>query len=345
MGIMAFMGMMGLAGCSGNEVEGPQADQTISFAGSLTEGKAVSRAERGLEELLTNKSFKAWGYKNTAVSGSDYTDYQAVMLGYTVNWASNTANTTESNTHDWEYVGQAAGQSIKYWDFSAKAYRFFAYALGNGTAAAVTADTSDDTQVSFTSSVNGSDDASIEAAPYFSELWFSSDKTNAYGKAVTLRFLKPFARVRFMFLISPDLTIDRSALSKIKFHPTPSGGTTPTIATAGNVTVSYPLKGTETKETWSSAASSGIAAFTEDEKWYYVLPAPSQGSYTIEVAVETDEVKTATVPATYMSWKTGYEYTYVFKITETGGLTIDVIEVAVNDWTDKGVVNHEVYNW
>ncbi|MBQ9169615.1 MAG: fimbrillin family protein [Bacteroidaceae bacterium] len=345
MGIIAFMGIMGLAGCSGNEVEGPQADSTISFASSLTEGKAVSRAEKGLEEMLTNKSFRVWGYKNTAVSGNDYTDCQAVMLGYTVNWASNTAYTTDSNTRDWEYVGQAAGQTIKYWDFSAQAYRFFAYALGNGTASTVTVDASDDTKVSFTSSVNGSDDTSIDAAPYFSELWFSNDKVNAYGKAVTLKFIKPFTRVRFMFVMSPGLTIDRSALSKIKFYPTPGGGTPPTIATAGNVTVTYPLKGTETKETWSSSASSGIAAFTEDEKWYYVLPAPEQGSYTVEVAVATDEVKTATVPASFMSWKIGYEYTYVFRITELGGLTIDVIEVAVNDWTDKGVVNHEVYNW
>ena len=54
--------------------------------------------------------------------------------------------------------------------------------------------------------------------------------------------------------------------------------------------------------------------------------------------------KTAVVPAEYMSWKPGYSYTYIFKITEEGGVEIDLVQVAVTTWTDMSIV-HSVYNW
>ena len=343
----AVLPTMILVACSNGEVAEPMQEQQrpICFAGNMQKETAETRADKGLEEVLTNKTFKAWAYKNTAVSVNNYTDYQNVMLGYTVNYEMNSGSA--SNTHDWEYVGKGTNQTIKFWDFSAYAYRFFAYALGNGTPSPVTEDTSDDSQVSFTAAVNGFTETSVDAAPYFSELWFSNDKENDYGKAVTLRFLKPFARVRFIFKFVEGLDFGREALSHISFSPNPTtGNPTPTIPTAGNVTFTYPLKGTETKESWSSTITDGVNEFTEDNHWYYVMPIENQGTYSIHVAVVTEEIKTATVPVEYMSWKPGFEYTYVFRITEGGGVTIDVIQVAVNEWDDsKGSISHPVYNW
>ena len=82
------------------------------------------------------------------------------------------------------------------------------------------------------------------------------------------------------------------------------------------------------------------------EKWYNVLPTEKQGSYILEVAVSSPEIKTATVPASYMTWKAGHEYTYVFKINERGGVTIDVIQVAVKGWVQvMPPVDHPVFNW
>ena len=366
-----------LIACTNSDIVEPTPDQqkSISFVGSMQKEVAQTRAERGLEEVLDNKSFKVWAYKNTVVSGDNYTDYQVVMSGYIVNYETSTGS--DSNTRNWEYVGKGTNQYIKYWDYSAFAYRFFAYAIGNATTdpatepSEVTVDEADDTQITFTAAVDASTDATVNAAPYFSELWFSSDKTADYGKPVTLRFLKPFARVRFIFNIVEGLQFGRESLSRIKFYPTPASGTTPTIATAGSVSVTYPLKGTETKESWSVVPTGNIEAFTIDwymepdpadipagvpadalpttwpntpEKWYYVLPALVQGTYTIEVAVVSDEVKTATVPAEYMSWKPGYEYTYVFRITE-GGIAIDVVQVAIKDWETNTSVDRAVYNW
>lgn len=341
MSVMAFIGLMGLVGCTGNEVVDPEDQQrSISFAGSLQEGTAISRAEQGLEDLLDNKTFKVWGYKNTAVSGDNYTDYQVVMPSYIVNYGSNTAYTTTSNTHDWEYVGQGTNQLIKYWDYSAKAYRFFAYALGNGTANAVTVDSSDDTKVSFTSTVDATTETNRNAAPYFTELWFSNDKLADYGKPVVLKFMKPFARVRFQFRFMDGLEADHSDLSLIKFCPVAG-----TIPTSGTVTVNYPLKGTDTKENWSVAAASSISSFTVDDQWYYVMPATSQSDYRLEVAVVTNELQTANVPAQFMQWQPGFQYTYVFKILKGGSITLDVIQVAVKDWNEKSTVDRTVYNW
>lgn len=361
------------AACS-NDIVDPQQEQqkSISFSGSLQDGGAISRAEQGLEDLLDNDTFKAWAYKNTANTGDDYTAYQVVMSNYTVNYETGTGSA--SNTNGWEYVGQGTNQTIKYWDYSAKAYRFFAYALGNGTASSVSVDTSDDTKVSLTSSINVSTDAGIAAAPYFSELWLSNDKVADYGKPVTLRFLKPLARVRFLFTYAGNLDFGREELSQIRFYPSadPITGSAPKIATAGNVTVSYPLKGTSTEESWSVSPTGTIDAFTIDwytepdpsevpagvpanslpstwpntpEKWYTVLPATSQGDYTLQVAIFSPDVKTATVPAEYMVWEPGYEYTYVFKITERGGVTIDVIQVAIKDWSESLIIDRPVFNW
>lgn len=382
------------AACSGGEdvIEpSPQpTDQTaISFSGDLQEERTQTRA--GLEEVLTNKRFVVFGYKNDGYdSGTDsYTSYQCVIPSFIVNYGAGTAHSTSSNTDDWEYVGQGdtpeqqAAQTIKYWDLSANAYRFFGYALGNPTASPATmpaavsipgsypsGGNTSATEVTFSTTVDASTDATVAAAPYFSELWFSTGNptdypTRQFGQPVELKFVKPFARVRFMFSFMDGLTFGHEALSNIRFRPT---NTSALIPTAGTVSVTYPLKGTSTAESWSINSVSGISHFDIDyyetpdpavtpadtepttwpntpEKWYYVLPTSTQGSYTLEVSIVTTEIKSIVVPAMYMNWKAGYEYTYKFKITETGGITIEIVQVAINDWSNKTSSEHTVYNW
>lgn len=393
---IAWFAWAALISCSGNDVAEPTPPQQlmpISIVGGLQSERQETRAgERGLEEVLTGeKKFKLFGYKNDAFEAPNYTSYQVVMPNYDVCWIANSAYTTNSNTNDWEYVGQGTDQDIKYWDFGAKAYRFFGYAMGNATASPATSPaavsvpggfptgaSTTATSVAFSTTVDASSDATIAAAPYFSQLWFSDGNPANYpdrifGQPVQLKFLKPFARVRFMFTFVNDLSFGREKLSNIRFYPTrPLGAsTTPVINTAGTVTVTYPLKGTETVETWTtSAITASLPAFTIDyyetpspmpaghpvdlqsttwpnspQKWYTVLPNTAQGSYTLEVAVVSNEIKTAIVPAEYMQWKPGYQYTYKFKITETGGITMDIIQVAINDWTNRQSSQHTVYNW
>ena len=57
---------------------------------------------------------------------------------------------------------------------------------------------------------------------------------------------------------------------------------------------------------------------TERKKWYYVPPLGDsnkpQGAYIISATIDGKK-STATIPAEYMQWKAGYQYTYIFKIT------------------------------
>lgn len=120
---------------------------SISFGGNsgTWQDAPTTRAnkETGLETI--SKSFKVWGYKTIGGNNTGGFDhYQNVMDGYLVNWTQQTANPTSSNTADWEYVGihndkLNTNQTIKYWDYSATSYRFFAYSIpttaaGNSTA-------------------------------------------------------------------------------------------------------------------------------------------------------------------------------------------------------------------
>lgn len=359
----------------------------ITFYGQETEAQDVSqgvkranlatRAGTPLSELAT--SFKVWGYKNQSESGGSYDGLQEVFPGYTVNWQANSAATTTTNSSGWEYVAQQTGsepeQTIKYWDWSAKAYRFFACAevAGGGT---VTVGKTDGHTDRFTMNVNCCDDDgdenleedevikdNMEATPYFSRLWFSTGVLPDYidkqfGKPVRLEFLKPYARVRFMFTYSYQS--EGIKLKKKEFKPTTVGDK---IVRKGTFTVSYPLTGTGTSETYSMTPATGegsgaLEAFTQEyipdggperEKWYFVAPNNTQGSYTLSVWLNNDPLdaaatKTAVVPAEYMQWLPGYSYTYIFKILEEGGVKIELVQSAVTPWTDMNTT-YTVYNW
>ena len=121
-----------LASCSGSGQDDPNIPTppapnpdlvSIDFGGNsgAWQDAPDSRAtdSKGLETLF--KSFRVWGYKTTNNTP------QIVMDGYNVNYTENTAGSTTSNAADWEYVG-IKNQTIKYWDYSASDYRFFAYA-------------------------------------------------------------------------------------------------------------------------------------------------------------------------------------------------------------------------
>jgi len=340
LGVLAVLGLA--AACS--EDSGAPVDPeapAIVFASGLASAEDVTRAS-GLEDYST--TFRVWAYKNMAYDNTTgYGNLQTVMDGYTVNWVAGSAHTTTTNTDEWEYVNQqpsgSVEQTIKYWDWSATAYRFF------GTTSTVTPDTTDPTEASFT--FTGLDATDAADAPYYSKLWFSTGNLVDYpdkqfGKTVRLAFVKPFAQVRFIFTFADGLTFGVSDLSGISFRPT---DLTKGIATKGSVVISYPLTGDGTKETWSSTANGWTEYFSTPEQWYPVLPMAAQGTYTMSVVVVGGAAKTAVVPAEFMSWAPGYQYTYRFKITEGGGLTLDDVQVAINLWHDGGDVDHPVYNW
>lgn len=91
-----------------------------------------------IENLKAN-GFWVYGTKHSAAEDNTATNDQAVYTNYYLNYKDGTANNTQSNTAGWEYVGVdnsnyrdnvtpnvTQAQTIKYWDYSATAYTFYA---------------------------------------------------------------------------------------------------------------------------------------------------------------------------------------------------------------------------
>ena len=383
--LISIVTLLTLVSCGGggeDDLSAPETTTTaykedmvpITFSGSEGNEATVTRAS-GTPLYVSAQQFQVWGHKDMKYEAGVYGDMQTVFPGYTVSWVTNTAYTTTSNTNDWEYVG--GDQTIKFWDWSAKAYRFFAVTdWGTSSGAGGTYGPSDIYQsynISMPADCSGTTKdeiaANIAATPYFSRLWFSTGVPADYpdkqfGKPVTLEFLKPLTRVRYIY----KYAFPREGYFIGTQSFAPSDGTTK-IARKGTVTIIYPLTGTDTKESFavtrnaSPAEGEELTAFTVDydpeddgknyvtlssgamtsDGWYIVAPNMSQGSYKLSVYINGVE-KTAAVPANYMSWLPGYSYTYVFKITEEGGVEIGWVEYAVTPWTDIPA-DHTVYNW
>ena len=139
--LFAAAAVVAMVGCTNEDFTGFQnkaenGEMAINF-GSGT--KKLTRAENiegaAAAELLDN-NFVVLGIKSDGDLTSS-TAAQTVFDYYNVNYYANTANQTESNSADWEYVGQsvsgfatAKAQTIKYWDFAKSQYDFIAFSKG-----------------------------------------------------------------------------------------------------------------------------------------------------------------------------------------------------------------------
>ena len=135
---------LALAGCSSDDFLGDgsgngQNSAAIQFGGGTTKThRATSTGVYKIENLKTN-GFWVYGTKHSAAEDKTATKDQAVYTNYYLIYKDGTANHTQSNTAGWEYVGVdnsnyrdnvtpnvTQAQTIKYWDYSATAYTFYA---------------------------------------------------------------------------------------------------------------------------------------------------------------------------------------------------------------------------
>lgn len=296
--ILLFATAVLLAACHSDEIEPVvPADKSIpvSFAVSTIADQAseagsraaVSRAQSVGLETLDIDSMTVWGVKTTAGNGittNPYSQQQNVMDAYQVLWTENTAGTSASNSHDWEYVGYTmqdpsgtpgVKQTVKYWDFGATSYRFYAlassrYAKKDFAKVVPTPPAISDryevkdaaTLKTFAMRVDGSGKNDALAPFYYSDLWFSNNSSTVlgggqalptYGETVSLMFHSPFVRVRFMFTFPDDVDRNKLRIANIRFVDTDqaarveaaggdeSAATTPLYA---DMTITYPLGGT-----------------------------------------------------------------------------------------------------
>ena len=140
--LFAAMAMLAFASCSDDTFVGeqnPQNSVNNNGSGAIafnSASKSITRATGAEAAALLNKNFVVEGIKTVSSTKSEVFD------NYNVNYTENTAATTASNSANWEYVNQtilsgktaAAEQTIKYWDFAASQYDFWAYSLGGGSA-------------------------------------------------------------------------------------------------------------------------------------------------------------------------------------------------------------------
>lgn len=358
-------------------VPNPDAPTTsIAFSSNNSkwqDAQTTRGAGNGLETLFT--SFRVWGYKTTS-DVSALSSSQIVMDGYKVVFTQGSAGTA-SNTADWEYVGienpmLSTPQTIKYWDHSATSYRFFAYSPFRSDVT-VTAPSTADPNVSLSFPFEYSDAAKATSSPYASRLWLStpsSDGTSAsspaYGSCVTLTFAPIIAKVRFRFTYpngTKSVTMRNIQFSDSRFLDDASKADTPL---RGTIHATYPLTGISSslqsvitmKPTAADATGQLLLTIPYEEpsdkvhilkdptlyqKWYYVPPLANipyeQGAYTITANISGKKV-TATVPAQYMQWKAGCQYTYIFKLSDVGD-NITFADLQVEQWLPGAEIKND----
>lgn len=367
-----------LLSCSSPEQDDlliPEPQQgSISFggnSGSWQDAPTSRAGETGLETI--EKSFRVWGYKNTGGNKTDgFTEPQKVMDGYIVNWNQPAAGGTGS----WEYSGikneklNSATQTVKYWDYSATCYRYFAFSPenaevkttllqegGNSTNQAGTTSEEGSTnqtdkasKVFFQIPFQYDESAKSSSTPYISDLWLSDNQNfgddKKYGACVKLTFAPIVTKVRIIFKYPENIT--NISIKDISFKKT-----TGEVPTAGNIRITYPITGTETQPVYSwEPTKNGIINLsvpyeeekdkihqtTERGKWYFVPPIWEQGTYTMTATID-GKTSTAIIPAEYMQWKAGYQYTYIFKITEAGTV-ISFTNLLVEKWTESAPIQN-----
>ncbi len=216
---------------------------------------AIRSSETPLEEKI--QEFTVWGYKNTDLVEGRYTGHQLVFDGYNVKYQKNSAGTAIDNTDGWYYLNNTSikgeQQTLKYWDFGATAYRFFAFA-GTYKSIFKSGDfpMEVDGKTEWMTTISISDiDATYPA--YFSRLWFSDNTAEKpFGQVVKLSFFRPFCRVRIMFVDERGEPLKSSSevaryidKTSILFEPVADARK---VANYGNFFVTYYITGTHTHE-------------------------------------------------------------------------------------------------
>lgn len=246
---------LALAGCSSDDFLGDgsgngQNSAAIQFGGGTTKThRATSTGTYKLANLQGN-GFWVYGTKHSADEDNTATNDQAVYMNYYLKYDGKT-NNTQSNTAGWEYVGVdnsqyrdnvtpnvTLAQTIKYWDYSAKAYTFYA---ATANPADVAAGTVTINKIIADAGANGSVytkgyEVTLKDGATWDELYFADRKVitktidaehgkrDVYGGEVRFKFRNALTKVRVaMYEIIPgySVTID-------KFYYTKDGETTQT---------------------------------------------------------------------------------------------------------------------
>lgn len=146
---LAALAATALASCTNDDFVGdvgvdPTQPQDAPIVFNSLKGNFTRADITGADAAdLLNKKFVVTGYKGSQTTWNASTN-KIVFDNYSVMWGENTANTTASNSSNWDYVGKdrikhaidkgITSQTIKYWDYSTDQYDFIAWSAGKKTA-------------------------------------------------------------------------------------------------------------------------------------------------------------------------------------------------------------------
>lgn len=239
--LFAAAAVVAMVGCTNEDFTGLQQGQNGEAAINFGSGsKKITRAENitGKDAALAlNKNFVVYGFKSKdETTATSFTEKIDVFDHYSVNWGENTAGSTESNSANWEYVGQdmsglqklAQTQTIKYWDFAKKQYDFVAFSKGENTAAyedlfsQVDASNLGKTEPTYT--IKGTVEQLQKC--YVADL-LTIEPSVGYDKAVTPVFRKMASKIR----LGIYETIPGYSVKDVKFYTVKTAATGMTAAT------------------------------------------------------------------------------------------------------------------
>lgn len=323
-----------IIGCTSDEFMGldtsPKTSNTpgaIQFA-SNTPNITRSTGATAAEEL--GYSFAVYATKTVGETTSNvfaHNTYSATSnTPYWVWYNTGTANTTQSNTYNWEYVGQAGNktipgdatfnlataQEIKYWDYAADNYVFTAYKnKSGGTVSNVTAN-------GFTFEGNASQFAGLYVADKLSITTKANPAAhttadNKIGDVVKFNFRSAAAKVR----LGIYETIPGYQVKNVNFKPTSPANFTATTANA-QLSGSFNGSGASSTQTFTVTYGEGGVAQLATE-------AAVSNDYTFGT-FNTSETNYLGTTSTAPTWATGTSnYINVLPNTDNfGAMTLNV---------------------
>lgn len=266
---------LALASCSSDDFLGENpgngqnaANSVINFGGETGKTTRAGDSEGADAANLLENNFVLVGFKG---SETDAANTRLAFDHYNVNYKTGTANSTESNTKNWEYVNQdmkvkgtdpsaalatdAKEQTIKYWDHSCASYDFIAFSMGKGKAeGAATTTYAKPTAVNSTTlstkAYTLTGDVNTLGQCYISDIKTVEEK-DYKNVAVAMNFRHLTSKVR-MALYE---TVPGYVINNITFYEDATGTTNSTDGTLfgtfnnnGTLTVKFPTTGTANKD-------------------------------------------------------------------------------------------------
>jgi len=254
-----------LASCSNDSFVGdnsPTMGGESGNGGAIAFGLKMENPTRAGEYIGATAAEKLGGmFVVEGTKGTEATDAPSstvVFDNYLVGYTANTAGVTESNTHNWEYVGLQSGitsrmtadtwtalhtvtapetaaqaQTVKYWDYSEAQYDFIAWSTGTCEAIATGDVSSGKVKVTrintgTTLATNGFTLTAASAADlskcYYTDINTVKKEGDNYGKPVTLTFKNMSSKIR----IALYETVPGYSVKDVYFYTSDANPASPT---------------------------------------------------------------------------------------------------------------------